>query len=293
MPVKVGTLLKNLGTKVKLDLTDAKYIDLLSSNLEIPDEVATALEHNLMDIDTAKNHGDLDKHFRAKALNGLDAKIKELAEDGDLSPEAVAEILAEKNSYLKPALLKAKLKEAIEAKHAGSGDTKAMKAEVAKLNADILALKTAKDGEINAIKAQSEEAILNYAIDSHLASLPYANSDLAPEINVLTAKNVLMKKIADSKAKIVRGADGKLQLKNSEIPDLDYLENNKPISFSDLAASTLASNKLLKVSDAGSGQSQPQRNTHQQSSGDSKVDVSGVSSVLRQEAAAMREMNAR
>lgn len=291
MPIKVGTLLKNLGNKAKIDLSDAKYADLLSANLEIPDEVANAIENGLFDVDTAKHNSDLDKHFRAKALNGVDAKIKELLDEGDLSPEAVTEILSEKNSYAKIALMKAKLKESIEAKHSGSSDTKAIKAEVAKLNADILALKKAKDDEIAQIKAQSEQAVLDYAIDSHLSSLQYANSEIPAEVNVMTAKNLINKVLVDKKAKIVRGADGKLQLKNSEIPDLDYLENNKPISFSDLTASTLASNKLLKVTDPN-----PQRNPgnkfQQQEPNKGKVDTSGLAATLRAESQALREANA-
>jgi len=285
MPVKIGTLLKNLGNKVKLDLTDSKYIDLLSSNLEIPDDVASALENGLLDLDTAKNHGELDKHFRAKALNGVDAKIKELAEEGDLSPEAITEILGEKNSYAKITLLKGKLKEALEAKHAGSGDTKAIKAEVAKLNNDILALKSSKDSEISKIKSESEQAILDYAVESHLASLPYANSDISTDINVMTAKNIVNKALAENKAKLVR-VDGKLKLVNSEAPDLDYLKDNKAVSFSDFSTSTLASNKLLKVSDANASQGAP-RNTPKNNQDGNQPDTSNLVSAIDKQLAEM------
>lgn len=258
--MKIGTLITNLAKRAKIDLTDPKYVDLLSSAVEVPDEIATAIEGNLFDIETAKNNAALSQHFKASALNGVDAKIKALAEESGLSAEDIAEIEAEKNSYNKLPILNAKVKAKIAAENKGDG--KQIKAEYDKLNADMAALKTAQAAEIKSVKEQSEKAILDYAVDSFLASQQYANSDLAPEINVLTAKTVLNKALSEKKAMLVRGADGKLTLKNADAPELDYLQDNKAVSFSDLATSTLASNKLLKVSDPA-----PQRkpgNTFQQ-----------------------------
>ena len=288
--MKVGTLLKNLGLKVKIDLSDAKYADLLSANLEIPDDVATALENGLLDLDTAKTNPEVNKHIRGRALNAIDDKVNELLEEYQLSAEDAAEIKSQASSYNKLPLLAAKIKAKIASENTGSTDSKKIKAEYDKLNGDMLELKKVQATEIEKIKNQSEQAILDYAIDAHLGALQYANSDLAPEINVLTAKNVLMKKLTDSKAKIVRGADGKLQLKNSEIPELDYQENNKAISFSDLTASTLASNKLLKVSDAPAN-NQPRKTNQQPDNNGKRVDVSNVSNMLREEARQLAESN--
>jgi hypothetical protein len=257
MPVQFGTLIRELALKAGVKADNPKLVELLSVGAQIPDEIAGALKSliapgaDMVTLEVAKNHPDLLKHFNATIFNGMDAKILALAnEDGDLSPTDLAEIKAEKNSYEKLRLLKQKVRTSIEGKHTNPADKQLLLDEIKKLTKEVADAKTGAQTEIEQAQQQFEHRLTDYAVESLLAAQPYANTDIPAEVNILTAKNLVNKVLADKKAILKRDADGKLVLKNAENPELDFLENNTHILFSDLAISTLANNKLLKVSDS-------------------------------------------
>ena len=257
MPVQFGTLIRELAVKAGVKANDPKLLELLSVAAQIPDEIAGALKSliapgpDFISLDAAKNHPDLLKHFNATIFNGMDAKIMALAsEDGDLSSDDLAEIKAEKNSYEKLRLLKQKVRTATEGKHKNPADKELLLDEIKKLSKDLADAKTGAQNEILKAQQNFEDRLTDYAVESLLSAQPYANTDIPAEVNVMTAKNLLTKVLADKKAVLKRDADGKLVLKNAENTELDFLENNTRINFSDLAIATLANNKLLKVNDS-------------------------------------------
>ena len=257
MPVQFGTLIRELALKAGVKADHPKLIELLSVGVQIPDEISGALKSliapgpDLITLDAAKNHPDLLRHFNATIFNGMDAKIMALAsEDGDLSTADLDELKAEKNSYEKLKLLKQKVRSTTEGKHKNPADKQLLLDEIKKLTKEVADAKTTAQAEIEKAHRQYEHRLTDYAVESLLAAQPYANTDIPAEVNVLTAKNLINKVLSDKNAVLKRDADGKLVLKNAENPELDFLENNTHISFSDLTISTLANNKLLKVSDS-------------------------------------------
>ena len=266
MPVQFGTLIRDLATKAGVKADNPKLIELLSVGAQIPDEIANALKSlmapgaDLITLDAAKSHPDLQKHFNATIFNGMDAKIMALAtEDGDLTTADLEQIKAEKNSYEKLKLLKEKIRSAAEGKHKSPADKQQLLDEIKTLNKELADTKAATQGEILKAQQQFENQLTDYAVESLLSAQPFANTDIPAEVNVMTAKNLLTKVLTEKRALLKRDTDGKLVLKNADNPELDFLENNTRINFSDLAISTLANNKLLKVSDSPMASKTPNR----------------------------------
>lgn len=257
--MKIGALINELAAKAKVDLTDPKYATVLGIDTDLPDDVATQINNSLLTEELGKNNANLKSHFKHSFYAGLDAKIKELADAAGLDPSDLVELDAEKNSNEKIGkLLKAREK-AVEKLQAGkSGDKAGLIEKINELNAQIVSTKDTAKAEIAAIRAQAENEVMDYAINSELSSFKYANKDLPSDVHVLTAKTLLNKALQEKGAKIVR-KDGKLKLIQSANPELDFMENNKEISFQDLAKSTLASNKLLEVTEPAKPVKTPQR----------------------------------
>lgn len=258
----IAKLITDLAKKGGIDITDPKYAAVLSSAMEVPDELATQLDSAFMTLDIAKKHPEVKAHYDAQIFNGMDAKIKSIMPEYELSPEDIAAIEGEKNSYEKMKLLNKGIKNAAEKKFGelNGADKKALADQIKQLNADILKERETSQGAISAAQKQAEEDILNYAFESHLAGKNYANKDLPSDVSVSVAKTLIQSELAKKGATIVR-KDGKLVLVNTQTPDVAYIENNKEVNFSDLADSILANNKLTAVSGSpGTGQ---QRQYHQ------------------------------
>ncbi len=248
MAKKVATLLKKLLNDAGIKDTDPKMAEVLTITADIDDSLFDAIENNpnLITIENAKNHVDLKSHFNAQIFNGLDAKILAVAKAKGLSDTDIAEIVAEKNSYAKQELLVTKVEALIASKNTTPADKVALQNEITRLNGEFVKKENEAKAAIKLAEQKAHDEGTDYMIDSFLASQKYANEDLDMDTNILTAKTILTKELADKKAKIQRtGKD--IKLINAENPDLDYLENNKAVKFSDLATSLLANKKLLKV----------------------------------------------
>lgn len=291
------TLLIALADKAGLAQTDPAFLDLLTKvDAQLDDtayETLNKFVSDSMTLNVAKAHPEVVKHYNATIFNGMDAKVKSLITEYGLDATEAAAIDAEKNSYEKFKLLsqfsKAKIEK--EFKDLKDGDKGKLAEEIKKLNADILVVREASAKEVAAAKLQAENDTTDYAYSSVLNGKKYANEEIPVEVNTITAKTLINSELAKRGAKIVR-KDGKLTLVNATNPDLEFIENNKVVNFDEFANSTLATNKLLKVSDAPGDKVPPVRKTQTERGDNKTVDVSGVSSFLRDQAKAMREANA-
>jgi hypothetical protein len=117
MPQIVGELLNNLFLKAGLAPDNAGVKTLLSSpelaNIQVPDEIVTALDNGLLSIEAAKNnHPDIKKKYFADAYDGIDKQLIKLVESDTFDEADIAEIKAEKSTSKKQELIISKLKAA-------------------------------------------------------------------------------------------------------------------------------------------------------------------------------------
>lgn len=239
------SLLVNAGLTI-----DPATITTITTSGEIPDDVYGNIEahsKNLFTLESAKHHPQLAAHFKSQSLLPVDSEIKRLMDELGFDDTIKGEFEAEKSTYKKIGLLANKVKELEAKKSSSPADKKALQDEITKLNNQLL---QAKNDFAAQLKAKEEEAgsqILNYAIESHLGSKQYADS-IPESIRVSGAMSLLNKELAAKGAKVVRSADNSLKLVRVDNPDLDFTENNKPVSFGEFADKTLSTHAMLKVS---------------------------------------------
>ena len=251
MPKQLSDIVKLIAEKVGLDLTDKSMIDLLSVSATVGDEAFGKIEsglNSLLTVETAKHNSQLAAHFKANALLPADTEIAKLLDEFGFDDTLKGEFATEKSTYKKIGLLAKKVQE-LEAKKAGAsgGDKKALQDEILKLNKAIADTKADYENKIKTLQSESENNILNYALESHLGGKQYADS-IPEAIRVSSALQLINKELAAKGAKAVRAADGSIKLIQSANPDLDYLENNKPVAFGEFSDKVLSTHAMLKVS---------------------------------------------
>ncbi len=280
------SLLIKLAEKANLPQDNPALLELLGKiDLSMEDTAYDSLNKFLddsMTLDIAKKHPTVKAHYDAIIFSGIDSRVKDLATEFGLEPADITAIDAEKNSYEKVKLLQKFAKAKTEKSFEGlsKSDKAQLAEEIKKLNADIVSVRDNAQKEISAAKEKAEADTLNYAFDSALGSKKYANKDIPAEVNVLTAKNLLQSELQKRGAKLVR-KDGKLALVSATNPELEFIENNKVVSFSDLTDSILANNKLLEVSDPAAPA--PVRKTIQQPDGQKQPDTSNIINTINEQ----------
>jgi hypothetical protein len=257
MPQQLGNLLKKLILRAGLDAGDAKLAELLSINATVGDDTFNRLSDFLegaLSLDSAKNDSRLDAHFRQRALSPLDAEIKKITEEFGFDDELKSQFDSEKSTYKKTRLLAEKIKELEEKRSLSkNGDKATLEAEIIRLHAEMVKAKQAADARVKEMSEQANQQMLDYAIRSELGTKPYADS-IPEAIRVSGAYNLLQHELNAKGIKVSRTDDNKLKLVKADNPDLNYMDNNKEVSFDEFATKLLAAHTMLKVSDpAGSG----------------------------------------
>lgn len=251
--MKLGDLLNKLASKNGLQ-NEQPLIDLLSnadlSNKEIDDKFATALDSGLMSLDGAKNNPQLLNHFKPIILKAADDKFSILAEKYGVADE----IAQEKSTYKKFDILESTIDRKINDLSERNGgkisieEREKYNSQIKDLQTQLSSLTESNKKAIDDIEQKHKSEQLGMLIDFELSGKNWANKNIEKQINVLTAKTLLDAKLRESKA-IVVNEDGTLKLKQSENPNLDYVDSGyKSVSFSDFADKVFADAKLIEVS---------------------------------------------
>lgn len=246
MPKPFGQLVELLAQKTNIDASE--LTELFQIKADVSDDVFTKFETKfatLIDINDAKHNNDLHKHFKALSLNPFDKLINEAIEQGLVDEDTANDLKANVNTYDKAKKLIAKLSEP--KVQAQAKDSEPLKAEIKKLNDEVLKTKDLYESQIKELKTQGESRLMQFQIDTLLSGKEYANKDLPKNVQILTAKTLLDQELVSKKARVVMTENG-LKLVNAETPELDFTDSNKTVQFDDFVNKVLASNKLLQVS---------------------------------------------
>lgn len=262
MPRNISTLISTLLKRVNIDLTDPKYIDLVNITGQIGEEAYNDVEgalNRLMTLEEARYHNDLRKHFRQNVLDPIDKELERWFEDMGVSDEDKADVLADRNTYTKLRRTLEKTQE-LEHKKAGAktqGDSRKIADELAAAQKNIDELKAQFEVRAAELEQRAEQRITDYALQTKLSSLDYANDRISKAEAVMGFRPLL-----DHELK----ARGARYILNKETNDLDLiqsesgaplLEGGKPVAFSDLVSSIAAAKRVLKTNnDAASADQQ-------------------------------------
>lgn len=256
--MQFGTFIKDLAERAGVDTTDKSFVDLLAINATVPDAIGERISQSLFNIDAAKQNSQLKGYFHAQALSVPDKAIEEVLEEMQFDEATRAEFKNEKST---PAKVK-KLAQTIAAKNkalieevekkSNSKDSneriQKLSEEIKNLNQSLLDKDTQWQTKLTEAEKREQQKAQTFAKRMILANKNYADDKRDKELNVEFADLVLQKELAAKKAVAIFNQDGTFKLVQAENPDLEYMENHKPISFGDFVDRTLANNNLLKVS---------------------------------------------
>jgi hypothetical protein len=262
MPKNISTLISTLLKRASIDLTDPKYLDLVNITGQIGDEAYTEVEgaiNRLMTLEEARYHNDLRKHFRQNALDPIDKELERWFEDMGVADEDKGEVLADKNTYTKLRRALEKTQE-LEHKKAGKQSTDEKQKTTEELNAakkQVDELKAQFEARAAELEQRTEQRIADYALQTKLSSLNYANDKISKAEAVMGFRPLLDHELKTRGAKYIL---------NKETNDLDLvqadtgaplLEGGRPLAFSDFVSSLAAAKRVLKINnDAASADQQ-------------------------------------
>lgn len=219
MPQIVGELLNNLFLKAGLPADHAGVKTLLTSpelaNIQVPDDVVTALDNGLLSIDAAKNnHPDIKRKYFADAYDGIDKQLLALIATDTFDETDIAEIKAEKSTSKKAELIVTKLKAAKAT--AKGADKEEINRQLAAAHA---AAKAAKD-EVDTVKNEYEGKIKdihrNAAVKAAIANYKTIYDDLPGGIKSATLEAIINKELQDKNAVLNVDENGRLVLSGKD-----------------------------------------------------------------------------
>ena len=252
----VAEWLNNNAESIGIDIQSneaLKKITTATATLELPAE----FEGKFLTRKAAENDPLLKSHYFAQAYNGIDSTLKQTLTDLGLDTEAMNSLLQEKATGKNVAAALKKIQE-LEAAKVGSnkGEKAELQNEINALKANLAAANTAKEAEITQLKAQFENELVGFQIDNTLSSYNYGDRPEDKSKGVVLAKHFLNSAIQEKGLKIVK-TDSGIVLKTKD--NTDYYENNKLVSFKDLADGIMASNKLIAITDPKNTGGTPQK----------------------------------
>lgn len=259
--------LEALAKRAGIDVNDESFKSIIEKvkEVEISDEIATKLESNLFDIESAKQNYNLKTHFTALALNGIDGQVSSIFDE--LFPEhddVKQEILGIKGTPKRVEALSKKIKELTEKKASAEGkgdDGKAKKAqeEIDRLINEFKVKEQNYQTQLQSEKTQNLKKLEELQNKFFLQGLEYDKSKTLEE-NLLLAEYHINNELSQKGAKrIYNEQTGKFELKRVDDESLDWLDerNSKP-SYEEFSKGVLTQKKLLAVAGTGNDKPQPQ-----------------------------------
>jgi len=254
--MKLADLLKSLLTKAGIEKAEIDKVlaEPKIADVDIADDVASATDKALLSLTVAKTHPEIVTALKAAAkaelYNGLDAEINDVMTEIGLTDEQRADIMAEKSSTKRAALLAKKVKEYEAASHKGSSNAD-KKELVDKVNA-LLAEKTKLQKEhADALAAKDADIatkLLNKDLEFDLLGFNYAlPKDTPSSVKLAAARASLDRRLLEKKLKVVIENGVKKVVRED---GTDYHDDtNKPVSYNDFISGALAQDNLLAASD--------------------------------------------
>jgi hypothetical protein len=254
--MKLGDFLNTLAGKAgKTEEIKALLNNAILAQLEIDDTLAGDINSALLTIEGAKNNQTLKTHFSTLALNGVDAEISSAVETLGFDDAVKTELAGEKNTYQRYRKLTSKVKDTLDALKAATqnGDPKAIEkytAQINRLNGELASVKESHvpKSELETLKKQHEGELTNFIVKNTLSTKKYALENVAADINISVAQELVNKALAEKGAVLVK--DGtRLKLMQASDHALEYyVSSNKAVSFNDFVDRTLADANFLAVS---------------------------------------------
>lgn len=260
MSEKTGDLIISLAKQGGVELDEAQTKAIQEIATDLPEGIASKIQSSLFTIESAKANTDIINSLYSDSLDPIDQRLVTLAKDFGLDEGFMHNLKETKSTYKRmDAISKAILdnkKVALEkaAENAPAGDQEELQKEIVKLNTQI-----ASHGDNTITKTDHEDMIEGYEdmLKGNAAAMLALKSnslfagqnwamDVSPEANMATAQGLFSSELVTKGIQLVDD-NGTLKLQTKE--GKPYFVENKEVTPQDLANTTLAGHKLLKVTD--------------------------------------------
>ncbi len=261
MPKTIGEVINELAIKAGVAIDNDELKALLASpelaSVQVPDELVSTIDKNLLSIEAAKNnHPDIKKKYSSEIYDGMDKNLLKLIESDTFDQSDVDEIKAEKNTYKKAELIITKLKEA------KSKATGADKETINKQLKDAHEAARLAKVEVDTVKKDYEGKIKNIyrdaALDAAISDYKTIYDELPGKAKKTAMKAVIDEALQDKNAELGTDENGNLTLiskDGSNVFGSNHVQLT-PKSFLDQSFAP-----ILKVSGPPKSQQQQPRQT--------------------------------
>lgn len=254
--MQFGILIKSLAGKAGIKADDETLKKILAfgetSQFEVPEEFAQALERNLLTEESARSNSNVRNKLFAEALNGVDFEADSFANEFEFDEADKTSIKGiQKNTNEKLRLIKGAVKKLMDKKGEGSKkDDVVLQKEIDTLNEQANSLKESYETKISELNSKHLTDKKNWHMQTYLAGKPLPKNGLPADVNILTAKTLIEQEMAKHGLSIIYDEADQPHLKQKKDgTEIDYFVDNKKIGYSDFLDGVLAQNKFLQVND--------------------------------------------
>lgn len=124
----VSEIFNALASSIGIDTESQEFKQLLSdkrlTEVQVPEELANQLTGGLLTIDAAKNHAEINSHFKVKHLKGVDNRLIQNLRSLNVPDEIIQEVESQKDTLSKINLIFPKLNEYYATQANKGGDAK-------------------------------------------------------------------------------------------------------------------------------------------------------------------------
>lgn len=266
---KIADYIKSIAVKAGIPADNAELVKIIENqainDIVIAPELTNLIDASLITVENAKNHPKvkeaIEKVIKAELYNGVDAELNTAMDELTLSEAERTEILAERSSTKRAALLAKKVKE-WEAKKNASADSldkKALTEQINAAKAEIIKLKADHETALKLKDAEKADALLQKDVESDLLGFKYSLPETTPtSVKLAAAKDSINRRLAELGLKVVMSDSGSRKLVTKDGTDYIDTSKNQVVTWNDFISGALAQDNLLLVSQEGN----PGGNTH-------------------------------
>lgn len=232
--VPLSEVLSSLASQLGLDESqDLKQVlsDNRLTELKVSDELAGKFRTGFLTVNSAKNHAEVNAHYKVKHLKGIDNRLQQELKAINTPEEILTEVNGITDTLEKVKYVIPRLQEYYQTQISGKKGDEKYQEMVEKYNASI------KEKE-NLVKnfeqekgqwAQEKEKIeTNYEINSLMGGFQFSESYDPTDVKLLVENKL------KEKPYVFKKVEGKLAVFQKENPDLRATKDNKELSIKDV-----------------------------------------------------------
>lgn len=242
MANQLSEFIKDLAIQTKFDIESDNWKTFIEKvkDLEIPEGFGDSFHSSFMTIDSAKNNGEVNNHFKAKHLSAVDNVISKAVKALELDETKATEFEAETDTLKRVKSALALLDEATTSKLAeAKNDTKlsgdeqvkaleSLNEKIKELNTTISTNKEDYEGKLLEKDKVFEQKSIQSSISDMIGSYELATSE---NLTAEDIKTLVHSKLNNAPYIFKQLEDGTFKVYTKEDPAMEAFDENKPLDM--------------------------------------------------------------